>query len=244
MFVLCIVGLCLSGLALIMFSILGNRALTVGGVNIYGLIWEETGVAVSGAMVIAALVCAILSCVSEIILSKKAINYFTDELAVGTPYTFHGAKELKKLGLMTIIIPLVTTLVCSIILSIVTHVSLGELSEEASRGMKITVGSSSIGLGIAMLICSLFCRSGAEIQQGMGQQYDAGQQYTGRQYGANTQYGTNPQWNPDPQWTQQQTNQAWANQQAQMNQQWANQQAQANQQWSQQQTPADKFRQE
>ena len=236
-FILCIVGLCMCVLSLVMFLIVGDRSLKIGGVNIYGMIAQETGVSVSPAMVYTALGCAIITCLSETILAKMAMNYFSRELADGTPFTFRGAKELKRLGLLTIFLPLGVAFVCAIVFGAVTVMSTGS---ELSKNTQINVGTgTSIGLGIGMLIVSVFCRHGAETQQSMNGQYGAGQQY-----GANTQYGTNPEWNPNPQWNQQQTNQAWANQQAQMNQQWANQQAQANQQWSQQQTPADKFRQE
>ena len=222
-FVICIVGAALCALSLVFYLVIGDRNISIGGISIYGMIQQETGVPVTPALLCTSLGCAVLTCIAEIILSQKAVTYFRHELETGTPFTFEGARELKKLGFWAMFLPLGVSLICSIALLIAIHQSWGPLTEADSFRITFSTGSS-FGIGIAMLIFSSFCKSGAQFQQN----------------GTWPQYTVNQQWNPNQQWTQQnQMNQQWTNQQNQMNQQWTNQQNQMNQQWYSQQNQAN-----
>ena len=242
-FVLCIVCACLMAFALVFYIVLGDRHLSIGGVSIYGLIQQETGISISPELMIAALACCVAICIAEVILSQFAVTYFKHELADGTPFTYHGAKELKRLGFLAMFIPLGVSFAAGIVLSAVAMSSMG-MGLNDIKGFRLTIGTDgSFGIGIAMLIISAFCRHGAQMEE--SRQWPAGgpQGYAGQQYDQqwnNPQGYANQQWDPNQQWMQQnQMNQQWANQQAQANQQWANQQAQANQQWTSQQDPKD-----
>ena len=234
-FILSIVATCLIVFALVFYLVIGDRSLIVNGLPLEGLILQETGQMIPRPILITALCLAAFACIAEVILSQMAASYFRRELADGTPFTFRGARELKRLGLWAIFLPLGVGLISAVILSVVAAQTTGI----DSVNVRFSIESSSIGTGIFLLVVSVFCRHGAETQPA---QYQQGQPYGG-------QYQQNPQWAPDPQWTQQQVNQQWANQQAQASQQWANQQAQASQQWANQQNAgeqgtADQFRQE
>lgn len=83
-----------------------------------------------------------------------AYRYFCKETADGTPFTSDGAEQLKKLGIKTIVFPLVSIILAGIIYGICG----AEGTENLSNG-------SFVLLGIAMILFSLVLRCGAE---GMG----------------------------------------------------------------------------
>jgi hypothetical protein len=98
-------------------------------------------------------------CAAEAVLSKFAETYFRNEQADGDPFTLHGAKELLRLGILTIAVPLGTVTVCSIGVAIADNLIPGI--------EKLSVGEfSSVGLGVMIIVLSLLCRYGAEIKEG------------------------------------------------------------------------------
>lgn len=106
-----------------------------------------------------AMAVGIVLCAAEAVLSKFAEIYFKNELADGTPFTLRGAKELMRLGILTISIPLGMVIVCSIGVAIADNFfpEIEKLSYD---------GYASVGLGVMMILSSLFCRYGAEVCDG------------------------------------------------------------------------------
>ena len=153
-FICSLVGfcLCIAGIAGLAF---GAGALKIGGVTLHGLIEEHASI--GSASLYAAAATGAVFCAAEAILSKIAERYFKNEVAAGTPFTFDGAKELTRLGVFAIVIPVCATAVCSIGLSLFS-MAYPELNNLSLNGF------SSVGLGIAFLIFSLFCRCGAEME--------------------------------------------------------------------------------
>ena len=99
------------------------------------------------------------ACFFAAVLSKFAEIYFRNELADGDPFTLRGAKELLRLGILTVAIPLGTVIVCSIGVAIADNMVPGI--------DKLSIGEfSSVGLGVMMIVLSLFCRYGAERNEG------------------------------------------------------------------------------
>ena len=94
-------------------------------------------------------------CAAEAVLSIFAEIYFRNELADGDPFTLRGAKELVRLGILIAAIPLGSVIVCSIGIAIADNFfpEIEKLSYD---------GYASVGLGIMMIVASLFCRYGAE----------------------------------------------------------------------------------
>ena len=151
-FVCCIVGFCGCIVGIVSLA-LGAETFQLGGVTIHSMIEHEAGMNLPSLY--ASMAVGLLFCAAEAILSKFAEVYFKHELADGEPFTLRGAKELLRLGILTIAIPLGTVIVCSIGLAI---------AENRFPGIeKISIGEfSSVGLGVMMIVLSLFCRYGAE----------------------------------------------------------------------------------
>lgn len=84
-----------------------------------------------------------------------AFRYFQQEQMDGTPFTQRGAEQVKRLGIRTIVLPLV-----AVVLAALFHemfgVSQAALSDESNL--------SSVSLGIALILASLIFRYGAELE--------------------------------------------------------------------------------
>ena len=149
-FIFCIVGFCgcivgIVGLAL------GADSFKLGGVTFRSIIENDAG--------LSPMAVGLLFCAAEAVLCKFAEAYFKHELADGNPFTLRGAKELLRLGILTIAIPLGTVIVCSIGVAIADNMVPGI--------NKLSIGEfSSVGLGVMMIVLSLFCRYGAELGKG------------------------------------------------------------------------------
>lgn len=149
----CIVGVtgCLVGIASLAAGV--DEILKIGGVTIYGLIEKEAGISI-GTMY-ASMTVGMILCLGELALALFAERYFKNELKAGTPFTFDGADEMKRLGILAICISVGTTVVAEIAYQIIDAVL-----QNAER-MHID-DFASIGLGITFLIMSVVFRYGAE----------------------------------------------------------------------------------
>ena len=96
----------------------------------------------------------IISCVAEAVLAHLAINYFKKELEVGTPFTFEGAKELFRLGVINLCVMLGLSVVEGMIFGIM-WVFFPNITEPKT--------SVSLGTGLWMMMLSVFFKYGAEI---------------------------------------------------------------------------------
>ena len=155
-FILCLVGGigCLVGIFSLAFIPDGFK---LGGVTVHSMIENSADVTMGAAYT--GMAVGVILCAGEAVLCKFAERCFKNELAAGTPFTFEGAKELMRLGILTISISIGTTVVAAIVNEIMNHFLEGVDKIELSNGF-------SIGIGIAFIIMSLLCRHGAEIKQG------------------------------------------------------------------------------
>lgn len=155
-FVCCVVGFCGCIVGIVSLA-LGAETFKLGGVTIHSMIENEAGLNLP--TLYASMAVGLLFCAAEAVLCKFAEAYFKHELADGDPFTLRGAKELLRLGVLTIAIPLGAALVCSIGIAV---------ADNFYPGLdKMAAGEySSVGLGIMMIVLSLFCRYGAEAQEG------------------------------------------------------------------------------
>ena len=144
----CAVGVL--GLALI------PEGLKIGDVTIHSII--ENKAAISLGTCYTAMASGIVICAGEAVLCKFAKRYFVNELAAGTPFTFEGARELIRLGILTICIPIAAAMTAGIVTGVMSHV-LGNVSD-----LHIS-DNVSVGLGIMFIVTGLICRHGAEISQ-------------------------------------------------------------------------------
>ena len=102
-FVFSIIGICgcLVGLLSNLFG--SGKVLKIGGVTIYGLLADFTAYNVNS--ISATLVAWLIVCIGQAVLAKFAELYFHNALMAGTPFTQVGARELRRLGILTMVIP-------------------------------------------------------------------------------------------------------------------------------------------
>ena len=154
-FVCCIVGFCGCIVGIVSLAI-GAEAFKLGGVTVHSMIENEAGM--NMPTLYASMAVGLIFCAAEAVLCKFAEIYFKNELADGNPFTLRGAKELLRLGILTIAIPLGTGIVCSIGVAIADTIYPGI--------DKLSIGEfSSVGLGVMLIVLSLFCRYGAELNE-------------------------------------------------------------------------------
>ena len=155
-YICCLVGFCGCIIGIVSLG-LGGEVFKLGGVTIHSIIDSHSHMSMPALYT--AMAVGMVLCAAEAVLCKFAELYFKNELADGTPFTMRGAKELLRLGILTIVIPLGTVIVCSIGVSIADNMVPGI--------DKLSIGEfSSVGLGVMMIVLSLFCRYGAEVCSG------------------------------------------------------------------------------
>lgn len=134
-----------------------EKSLKLGGRNVlYSFL--KTGETVNIGTFWCAAVAGLILCVGEMFLSKIAYRYFKNELKAGTPFTLSGAKELLKLGISALWIPLASLIAAEISQNIVSS-----LTDVAKTLNLDSYGNSA--LGITIIIVSLLCRCSAEISE-------------------------------------------------------------------------------
>lgn len=152
-FILCIIGAagCLVGIVSLACI---PEGIKIGGMTIHGLI--EQSAEFSMGTLYTVMATGIIFCAGEAVLCKFAESYFKHELAAGTPFTFEGAKEMIRLGILTVCIPIATAIAGAILYGImsVAFFDVGDVNFD---------NSLSIGLGVMFIITGLICRCGAEI---------------------------------------------------------------------------------
>ncbi len=156
-YICCIIGAagCVVGIVSLPFA--SSGIFKIGGVTIYGLVVNRAGIDLNSLYSL--MTGAMIVCIGQAITARFAENYFTHELTAGTPFTISGAKELFRLGIITICVPLGTSIFAQIISAIVAEfVNCGDAFKAED--------SSSVALGVMFLVTSLLCRYGAELQEG------------------------------------------------------------------------------
>ena len=156
-FVLCIVGVVCCSLAFLVLPM----AESVVGEELFA----ETGVDFS--VTYAVLAVAIVSCIGEAIFAFWAERYCKGVLAVGTPFTFDGAKECFRLGVASLIISLAVSIVSAIISAVV----LAMLAISGGSGFETEFGSSfTLSTGLCLMFISLLFKHGAEQQKTLSEE--------------------------------------------------------------------------
>ena len=156
-FILAVVGFCGCIAGLLSLSFGNGGLLKIGGVTLHGLIGDELGYNIKSITV--ALLGWLVICAGEAVLAKFAEVYFGNELKAGTSFTLAGAKELTRLGILTLAIPTGSAVVSSI----VEGIAAGLLHVSKASAMDVYFDNdASIVLGIAFLLGALLCRYGAE----------------------------------------------------------------------------------
>ena len=105
--------------------------------------------------VTAVLVCMTIIIAAEAVVAKFINVYFKHELKAGTPFTFEGAKEMLRLGIITIAVPVGASLVATIVFGIMA----------AGSGLDSEFNFEiSLGLGLMFLALSPLLKHGTELR--------------------------------------------------------------------------------
>lgn len=117
---------------------------------------EENSV-MTAADIIFTFVSGVIFCAGEAVLAKFAMVYCEHELQAGTPFTYDGAKEVLRLGILSLAIPAGISLVVSVAYGILTLIY---------PDMLVTMENSfSMTTGLALLAASVVFRYGAELSE-------------------------------------------------------------------------------
>ena len=151
-FVASIVGAagCIIGAAVLKMSGIGSKAADMV-MNTEGMTYETA---------FASCIAGIIICAGSIAVSWLSRKYYDNELDAGTPFTFEGAKEIKRLGIVAIAVPLGAQIVSSIVFEIMSAV----LDASGTNQMETEV---SLTLGIIYIALSFVFRDGAELREGI-----------------------------------------------------------------------------
>lgn len=152
-YIFCIIGFCCCTVGFCC-CVAGLKDLVIDGKTIDLILFENAGISMGDiyvAMALAALVCA-----GEAVLAKFAQHYFKRELTDGTPFTLGGAKELQRLGILTICIPIGTSIVCSIVYGIIAELTV------VADSVNVEIDSNVV-LGAVFILMALICRAGTEL---------------------------------------------------------------------------------
>ena len=145
-------GFCIAGLlSLAVFPEGGFKLL---GTTIRGLVEKEADISLP--TLYAALTGGMIMCAGEAVVAKFAERYFKNELAAGTPFTFDGAKELMRLGILAICVSTGTLILAAIVYGIFRVTAENVAKPELDN-------SASVIIGVMMIVGSYLCRHGAEV---------------------------------------------------------------------------------
>lgn len=152
-FILCIIGCAGCILGIVSLAVIPD-GFKVGEVTLHSII-EDNAEMNMGTMY-TSMAMAIFICAGEAVLAKFAELYFKNELKAGTPFTLDGAKELMRLGILTVCIPIGAQIIAGIVGSIMVTL----FNDAVKNSFEL---SGSVGLGVMFIVMSLLCRYGAEI---------------------------------------------------------------------------------
>jgi len=162
-FVCSVVAASLSLVGIICLAAGAEKVFQIGGVTVHGIIANKT--CITTDQMISAISFCFIVIVAEAVLAWFAKTYFKRELVAGTPFTLEGAKELTRLGILTIVLPMGANIVAAIVNGI--------LAEFLSNTWKFDIDNGgSVSLGIMFLILALICRYVAELEQGKAAERD------------------------------------------------------------------------
>lgn len=128
-------------------------ALMSSGALVLDEMLQQSGV--TQEYVTAVLVCMTIIIAAEAVVAKFINVYFKHELKAGTPFTFEGAKEMLRLGIITIAVPAGASLAATIVFGIMA----------AGSGLDSEFNFEiSLGMGLVFLALSPLLKHGTELR--------------------------------------------------------------------------------
>lgn len=160
-FVFSIIGICgcLVGLLSNIFG--SGNAFKIGGVTIYGLLADFDAYNVKS--ISATLVAWMIVCVGQAVLARFAELYFGNALTAETPFTHTGAVELRRLGIITMVLPTG----CAVLAEIVQGIMTGFMNVTADGWSGLNFDNeASVIVGVMFIAGSFLCGYSAEMSEG------------------------------------------------------------------------------
>lgn len=155
-FICSIVGFCLCTLGILSMAF-DMESFKLGGVTFESILQDKADLSEGALYAVAAQ--GMIYCAGTVVLAKLSEAYFRHEIEAGTPFTFDGAKELMRLGILFVCISIGE----EIIASIVTSVLAKTFADAAAASDMDTTGAVTVG--IALIFIGLLCRYGAELSE-------------------------------------------------------------------------------
>ena len=143
----------LSALGLLCGIVWYNGGSVVGADQGMLLALTETG---GLTEMIAVLLVDVILALTDGTLLAFALHYFKAEQADGTPFTKRGAVRIRRLGIRTIVLPLVAVILAAVVAVIF----------DLPQGVGADWGNlTSMSMGIALILASLVFQYGAELEE-------------------------------------------------------------------------------
>ena len=96
----------------------------------------------------------------QAVLANFAELYFRNALMAGTPFTQEGARELRRLGILTMVIPTG----CAVLAEIVQGILTGFMNVSVDGWMEFNFDNeSSVVVGVMLIVGSFVCGYGDEM---------------------------------------------------------------------------------
>ena len=160
-FVFSIIGICGCFVGLLSNVFGSGKIFKIGGVTIYGLLADFDAYNVKS--ISATLVAWLIVCIGQAVLAKYAELYFRNALMAGTPFTQVGARELRRLGILTMVIPTG----CAVLAEIVQGIMTGFMNVMADGWADLNFDNeASVIVGVMFIVGSFLCGYGAELLEG------------------------------------------------------------------------------
>lgn len=155
MFIVFVVSavLCIAGIVSVAMG--ADNSAELGKVTVHGLIDGIDGMSL--VRVYDLLAQLLVFVIAGAVLAKFTEVYFRNELKAGTPFTFEGAEELRRLGILGIAIPLAASIAGAIVAAVTANQT-GIEKHQINSG-------AGIALGLIFLVLSVIFKHGAEISQ-------------------------------------------------------------------------------
>lgn len=135
-----------------------------------GIVWQRGGIVIGAELdelleltvtgnlteMIGVLLVDTILALTDGMLLVFAHRYFTAEQKDGTPFTQRGAERILRLGILTIVLPLVAAIVSAVVCEVL-QLSLNVVNDWGNQ--------DSITMGIILILASLIFRYGAELEE-------------------------------------------------------------------------------
>lgn len=139
-----ICAFCVLGIAF-----LPNDTFEFGGITIGSLMSESHKLNLGE--VYTSLTVYIIMCSGETVLCALSARFFAGELRAGTPFTAECANGLLRLGILTVIVPIVTMLAAALVGTVMSN-CFGGIDELNIQSFL------SVGVGVIFIVLSLICK--------------------------------------------------------------------------------------